>query len=67
VEPEASGRSQWLGGMGKRLLQWVGGGEEPAAVSGSRRGFLLPPREKGKVNAVRKGRSLQWGAGYIKC
>lgn len=27
-----SGRGYRLGGMGKRLLQWVGGGEELAAV-----------------------------------
>lgn len=49
--------------MGKRLLQWVGGGEEPAAVSVSGRNPPPPPMGEEKVNAVRKGRSLRWGAG----
>lgn len=56
-----SGRDQRLGGMGKRLLQWVGGGEELAAVLPLEG---IPPTPWGeKVNAVRKGRSLQWGEG----
>lgn len=66
VEPEISGRGQRLGG-------WEAGrdGKEVTAVGGgwggagcSCRCSRDPPRPWGeKVNAVRKGRSLQWGAG----
>lgn len=44
MEPETSGRGQRLGGLGKRLLQWLGGGEEQTAVGLCRsKGFFLPP------------------------
>lgn len=57
MEPDASGRGQRLGGLAKRLLQWVGGGEERAAISTVE--GVLPSPWREKVNAVRKGRSLQ--------
>lgn len=44
VEPETSGRGQRLGGLGKRLLQWLGVGRSKlqwASVEG--RGSSPPP------------------------
>lgn len=56
MEPEISGRGQRLGRMGKRLLQWVGSGEEQATKG-------IPPlgreegqcSEEGEVTAVGGG------------
>lgn len=59
MEPEIGGRDQSLGGMGKRLLQWVGDGEEQATE-----GISPPPpmgrgegqcSEGGEVTAVGGG------------
>lgn len=58
MEPDASGRGQRLGGLAKRLLQWVGGGEEQAAIRHCRRGSPFPEEregqcsEEGEVTAV---------------
>lgn len=53
MEPEISGRDQRLGRMGKRLLQWVGSGEEQATEGipslGRREGQCS---EEGEVTAV---------------
>lgn len=51
--------------MGKRLLQWGWGWVGRCWLqSRAVEGIPHPPWEEEKVNAVRKGRSLQWGAGY---
>lgn len=63
VEPEASGRGQRLGGLGKRLLQWVGGGEEQAAIRHCRRGSPLPVEREGQCSE--EGEVTAVGAGYI--
>lgn len=65
MEPEINGRGRRLGGMGKRLLQWGWGWVGRCWLqSRAVEGIPPPPWEEEKVNAVRKGRSLQWGAGY---
>jgi hypothetical protein len=64
VEPEASGRGQRLGGLAKRLLQWVGGGEERAAIRHCRRGSPFPV-ERGEGQCSEEGEVTAVGAEYI--
>lgn len=66
MEPETSGRGQRLGGLGKRLLQWLGVGRSKLQwASVEARGSSSPPVEIGKGQCSEEGELAAAGAGYI--